>query len=652
MKKLGVIIFISLMLVVPAAHAFSFSELFGNFGDFLGITGHASKCTNPKTCGKISCCSGYTCNKGTCVAAIVCGDGNVGSGETCDSNSQSCTLDDYSGTQTCNSNCDGWNSCTTSESCGDETINGAETCDGGALNGQECSPAYSQSCTYCSEDCSQSITVNGSSCGDGTCDSEETCISCESDCGRCTTFDNAPTISLTLEDFTIGDSSLSLDITNATRCSYSLDRHDSAEISTRRSISSQIETNVILNEVFDCDSPTTEISKKLNTLPSAEYVLSVTAKNNAGQGQTRAVFDITGGAISITAPKLNYKYSPTYPPTITATVSGISSGCSWTVNGDREQTFDCTEILKADISTYSDDGINTLVITAGRELVEREYFYYETATHVGTIISKHTGMRSTSEAFNIIAGTSHSGITSNTASIAIFSAEENMKKRGKISFDEREEILNKLKNSEAVLSTLTSLSETFNGNLKLAAIPTATFRNLGNSPGYISDFAIFESYESVGVITSSSLVTTEHEIEVTKTSGNNINRRVYITLHSDPVQLNILVGSCEAADVSGDSIEDIIVCYHDDDSLTINNIVVAEEGLDSAYDLDSEILPTITIETTKEYNLPLSDDEIINKVMEKYTPVLSIFGALLLILTVSSVRLAFLTTETKTKKRK
>ncbi|VVB82585.1 Uncharacterised protein [uncultured archaeon] len=77
-------------------------------------------------------------------------------------------------------------------SCGDgivqtpNTLGVDESCDNGATNGQTCTASYGGSCNYCSSTC-QTMTVQGASCGDGTCGDEETCSTCESDCGVCTT---------------------------------------------------------------------------------------------------------------------------------------------------------------------------------------------------------------------------------------------------------------------------------------------------------------------------------------------------------------------------------------------------------------------------------------------------------------------------------
>ena len=66
--------------------------------------------------------------------------------------------------------------------CGDGITDDSEICDDGENNAVVCTPAYDDSCSYCNEDCSEEITLTGASCGDGTCDDNEDCSLCLSDC--------------------------------------------------------------------------------------------------------------------------------------------------------------------------------------------------------------------------------------------------------------------------------------------------------------------------------------------------------------------------------------------------------------------------------------------------------------------------------------
>jgi cysteine-rich repeat protein len=71
--------------------------------------------------------------------------------------------------------------------CGNSKVEISEDCD---PTTSVCSPVYNancasaQGCIYCSSNC-KNITVAKKCCGDGTCNSGETCSSCSADCGAC-----------------------------------------------------------------------------------------------------------------------------------------------------------------------------------------------------------------------------------------------------------------------------------------------------------------------------------------------------------------------------------------------------------------------------------------------------------------------------------
>jgi len=110
---------------------------------------------------------------GQCQTSQYCGDGTVNNTEECDGDApRSCTtLAGYAGTQSC-SGCI-WAECQTSQSCGDGVKNGNEQCDG-----QDGIGAH-QSCN------AQCTLVNLPYCGDGGCNNGESCSTCAPDCGSC-----------------------------------------------------------------------------------------------------------------------------------------------------------------------------------------------------------------------------------------------------------------------------------------------------------------------------------------------------------------------------------------------------------------------------------------------------------------------------------
>ncbi len=131
-----------------------------------------------------------------------CDDGNTVSGDGCNAN----CLWEYCGDGIVNDDgaeeCDDGNTvsgdgCSATchyEYCGDDIVNDYpnEECDYGSQNGVSCDPDYGyyESCTYCSSGC-QEVTLWGDYCGDGLCNSGETCgytnnyPECNDDCGAC-----------------------------------------------------------------------------------------------------------------------------------------------------------------------------------------------------------------------------------------------------------------------------------------------------------------------------------------------------------------------------------------------------------------------------------------------------------------------------------
>jgi hypothetical protein len=117
-----------------------------------------------------------------------CGNGVRDAGEECDGSAfggATCASEGFSaGTLTCTSSCViDTSSCTL---CGDGLREGAEQCDGANLGSASCS---SQGCTSGAPTCQSDCTLSYASCGgcpvcdhDGTCETEEICNTCGSDC--------------------------------------------------------------------------------------------------------------------------------------------------------------------------------------------------------------------------------------------------------------------------------------------------------------------------------------------------------------------------------------------------------------------------------------------------------------------------------------
>lgn len=125
----------------------------------LNVCGDTFKFLNTEECedGNTESCD--SCSSDCKRKDNVCGDGIVECGETCDDNN--------------NDNCDGcFSDCQRKDNvCGDGVLECGEECDdGNQIDGDGCN-TFTANCRHV--------------CGDSKCDSDETCISCPNDCGRC-----------------------------------------------------------------------------------------------------------------------------------------------------------------------------------------------------------------------------------------------------------------------------------------------------------------------------------------------------------------------------------------------------------------------------------------------------------------------------------
>ncbi len=610
MKKVGVLLLVSLLLVSPVAYAFSFSDVFEFIGNIFGseneITGYAGKGKAPScsssgsSCGgkNPSCCSGLSCVSGTCQTPAVCGNGNTESGEQCD--------------------------------------------DGRDNTNTPCSANYDSSCTYCDTSC-VSHTITGASCGDSNCDEgSETCSSCEADCGACVTFDAAPTVSLSVSDFTAGSSIPSLTITNGIKCAYSVFEFSVSEASTRRGASTR-KLEIFINEPIDCDGAQSTLSSKLDVLPTGNYETQVEAKNNQGTTTGSNTFSVTGGSITITTPKISYTYTTDDKPKATVSVSGNPSSCSWSVNGGSATSFGCSSGLSnTDISAASDDGINTLLITVDGESAERDYMYYKTATFVGQEIAKASGVSSGGGSMGVLI----SGIESDAAAVAYVGMLKNIKDKGAASLAERNTLMDTLslqtKNAIATIASEKGIDQ-----LKIGAYRATEITELTAGDVHTQIVNLIESNKAAETYGASSN-SHEHKITAT-TSGGGI---VHIKIESDPIEFDLAEGECNEVDVNADELQDVIVCY-EEGSVTVDNIVFVDSTIDSAYNEETTVLFPYSITTTKKYELPFDENTIISKITQKYVPILSVMGTMIVALSFISIRSLFLTRQKpKRKKRK
>ena len=182
-------------------------------------------------------------------------------------------------------------------------------------------------------------------------------------------------------------------------------------------------------------------------------------------------------------------------------------------------------------------------------------------------------------------------------------------------------------------------------DIKLAVVPLARIQE-------DIDDALVELYESNynenKNYTLSAL--TVHRISIEDKDGPSATK--IITIRSNPVTIELEPGECESVDINEDTYEDVIVCYDEENGVTLNNIVIVDEDLESPIPEGATVISPITYSTVNEFIFEVDkkewEREILEKVpgikeiekeiMKKYSPIVVIITIMLLyIIFVSSL---------------
>ena len=631
MKKVVVLI-LCLFLITPIASAFSFSEFFSNlFGSEDSVTGAAvgAKCNAKLPCGK-----GETCSRGKCVSSVVCGNSKVESGETCDGNSQSCITNGYAGSQSCNSACNGWNSCVASENCGDGTLNGNEVCDdGGSNTDTACTAEYGGSCTYCTTSCS-SVIVQGGSCGDGICQTNEqlTGSFCDTDCFL---YEEEPTVSISgIPHGGFGSNFVDIIVTisNSIHCSITILEKDYEESTSRRAMAAFEKSLVQIPDV-ECDSVESIAENRLNQYSGKDLILKIDAFNNQGKGTAEESISILKGDCYISNdydPEGIY-YTANLPSIDFSMASGLSR-CSWRTNTGSTHSIDSCKGGTMSLSTEDlVDGVNYVTITAGDNICDSTtVFFIETESFLGETVIIEEGERVSGDGLGVTLG----GLdVSAAAEIAVYAAKKNIAVAKGMSMADKLKIENTLLD-ESVREEIQSLS--LSSGLTLSAIPVVRLNVLKKGGDYSTKLNLFESKKLAVNNYETSVDPITHEIVVTNL-GNW--ERIELEIFSDPITVILALGECSNVDINSDDLADVFVCYLESGELTVDNIVtVNEEITQEAINPETTIINPLTITTVKQYSVPFDEELFEKELLQKYAPYALVVTAIVLVLLVLNIK--------------
>lgn len=118
-----------------------------------------------------------------------------------------------------------------------------------------------------------------------------------------------------------------------------------------------------------------------------------------------------------------------------------------------------------------------------------------------------------------------------------------------------------------------------------------------------------------------------------------------------PIYVDISLGECASVDLNDDEIPDVIICYNEDESITIDDVIAVGEDIESVADGNTTIIiPSITT-SIKKYELPFDEEELKNEIIGQYSKYIYSLGFVILVCLVLIVIL-FNKIDKKTKERK
>ena len=101
-------------------------------------------------------------------------------------------------------------------------------------------------------------------------------------------------------------------------------------------------------------------------------------------------------------------------------------------------------------------------------------------------------------------------------------------------------------------------------------------------------------------------------------------------VYAEDILVDVELGSCVNVDLNEDDIADVIICYNDDETITVDNVIAVDEELISDFNENNVIIPS-SITTIKRYELPFNTEEFKNEIVNEYVNYIYSLSALVLI---------------------
>jgi len=96
------------------------------------------------------------------------------------------------------------------------------------------------------------------------------------------------------------------------------------------------------------------------------------------------------------------------------------------------------------------------------------------------------------------------------------------------------------------------------------------------------------------------------------------------------IYVDVSKGDCVSVDLNDDEIADVIICYNEDDTITIDDVIAIDENIESVIN-DSTIIIPSSITTIKKYELPFDEEKLKNEIMTEHMKYFYILGILVIL---------------------
>ena len=104
-----------------------------------------------------------------------------------------------------------------------------------------------------------------------------------------------------------------------------------------------------------------------------------------------------------------------------------------------------------------------------------------------------------------------------------------------------------------------------------------------------------------------------------------------VSAEGEDIYVDLDVGMCSNVDVNDDEFEDIIICYNEDGTVTVDNIVFVDENMESVLDDDTTLLIPATYTEVKTYSSLFDEEEFRAEIFKEYMSYIYGLGAVLFI---------------------